>query len=146
MYKYNVTIKEIIDGDTVKVDIDLGFDLWLRDQPVRLVGIDTPETRTTNLTEKKFGILAKTFVEQSLPIGSKQTMVSTEIQRGKFGRILGEFLIDDPDTLTPSISLNNLLVDKRLAIVYNGKRSKWSMRTEHKANRKYLIENGIVDK
>ena len=144
MYTYNVIIVEVVDGDTVKVDIDLGFDLWLRDQSIRLIGIDAPEWRTTNQTEKRFGLLTKQFIESVLPIGSTQRMLSAKIQRGKFGRILGQFFITD-DT-SNSINLNELLVDKRLAIVYNGDRSKRARNIEHYVNRKYLIENGLINK
>ena len=55
MYEYKCKIRKVVDGDTVDVDIDLGFGVWLRKQRVRLVGIDTPESRTKDLEEKKYG-------------------------------------------------------------------------------------------
>jgi micrococcal nuclease len=144
MYKYNVIIKEIIDGDTVKVDIDLGFDMWLRNQLVRLSGIDAPESRTTNLTEKKYGLQTKAFIEKMMPVGSEQQLLSAKIQKEKYGRILGEFFITYADL--NSTNLNKLLVDKHLAIVYDGNSSKGELRAAHYANRKYLKENGIDNK
>ena len=57
MYEYNVKILKVIDGDTVDVDIDLGFGVWLHKERVRMMGIDTPESRTRDLEEKKFGLL-----------------------------------------------------------------------------------------
>ena len=56
MYEYKCKIRKVVDGDTVDVDIDLGFGVWLRKQRVRLVGIDTPESRTKDLQEKKYGL------------------------------------------------------------------------------------------
>ena len=59
MYEYKATIVRVVDGDTVDVDIDLGFDTWLHNQRIRLYGIDTPECRTRNKREKAHGLLAK---------------------------------------------------------------------------------------
>ena len=63
MYQYNCRIVRVVDGDTVDVDIDLGFDVWLKKQRIRLYGVDTPESRTRDLEEKKHGLMAKKFVE-----------------------------------------------------------------------------------
>ena len=62
MYEYNCRIVKVVDGDTIDVDIDLGFDIVLSNQRIRLKGIDTPESRTRDLEEKKFGLLAKEVV------------------------------------------------------------------------------------
>ena len=59
MHEYRCKIIKIVDGDTVDVDIDLGFDIWMKNERIRLLGIDTPESRTRDLEEKKFGLLAK---------------------------------------------------------------------------------------
>ena len=63
MFEYSCTIVKVVDGDTVDVDIDLGFGVWLKKQRIRLYGIDTPESRTRDLEEKKYGLVAKAFVE-----------------------------------------------------------------------------------
>jgi len=89
MYEYRATILKIIDGDTVDVDIDLGFDSWLRKQRIRLLGIDTPESRTRDKEEKKYGLLAKQFVTDFIPVGS--TCVLRTQKKGKYGRYLGDF-------------------------------------------------------
>ena len=96
MYEYNCIIKKIVDGDTVDVDIDLGFDVYLNNQRVRLQGIDAPETRTKDLEEKAMGLLSKEFVQGILPVGSKQVLVTTEYNpNGKYGRIIGTFKMYD---------------------------------------------------
>ena len=59
MYEYRVHILRVVDGDTVDVDIDLGFGIWLRNERVRIMGIDTPESRTRDKVEKVFGLAAK---------------------------------------------------------------------------------------
>jgi len=143
MYIYNVTIREVIDGDTVKVDIDLGFDMWLLNQNIRLYGIDAPESRTSDLVEKKFGLLTKAEVAKYLPIDSKQQMVSVLSQKGKFGRILGEFLVEDI-TGSHRFNLNRYLVDNKFAVSYDGQSSRDELKEKHHENRKYLLENGII--
>ena len=93
MFEYNCKIVRVVDGDTVDVDIDLGFDVWLKKQRIRLYGVDTPESRTRDLEEKKYGFAAKAFVEKHIPVGSKQILrTKLDDARGKFGRILGEFV------------------------------------------------------
>ena len=76
MYEYKCTILRVVDGDTVDVDIDLGFGVWMRKQRIRLYGIDTPESRTRDLEEKKYGLLAKRFVEGFLAKGSTAVLVT----------------------------------------------------------------------
>ena len=104
MYEYPCKIIRVIDGDTVDVDIDLGFDVWLKKQRIRLYGVDTPESRTSDKEEKKYGLKAKAFVVQHLPQGSSQVLRTRLDKKGKFGRILGEFVID-------KTTINDLLVD-----------------------------------
>ena len=70
MYEYRCEITRVVDGDTVDVDIDLGFGVWLRDERVRLVGVDTPESRTRDKVEKLFGKAASAFVASHLPVGT----------------------------------------------------------------------------
>jgi len=135
MYEYNCKIVRIIDGDTVDVDIDLGFDVCLKKQRIRLFGVDTPESRTRDLVEKKFGILAKNFVSLHLPIGSNQVLrTRLDDSRGKFGRILGEFVVEDS-------TLNKLLVATNNAVPYSGQ-SKEDIQAAHLENRR-LIEARI---
>jgi len=135
MYEYNCKIVRIIDGDTVDVDIDLGFDVCLVKQRIRLFGVDTPESRTRDAVEKKFGIMAKNFVKGRLPVGSNQVLrTRLDDSRGKFGRILGEFVMEDS-------TLNKLLVATNNAVPYSGQ-SKEDIQAAHLENRR-LIEARI---
>jgi micrococcal nuclease len=142
MYEYNSIIRYVVDGDTVDVDIDLGFGVWLRDQRIRLYGIDTPESRTRDLTEKLFGFAAKDFVKNYLPVGSKQILKTFigkdgEDMRGKFGRILGDFFINDGKMLVKT------MITEGYGVSYNGQ-SKTVIQEAHLKNRQLLISKGIV--
>ena len=92
MYEYKCKIIKVIDGDTTDVDIDLGFGVWLKKQRIRFFGIDTPESRTRDLEEKKYGLAAKNYVKDHMPVGSTQTLVTVKDGKGKYGRILGQYL------------------------------------------------------
>ena len=101
MYEYHCKILKVVDGDTVDVDIDLGFGVWLKKERVRVNGIDTPESRTRDKEEKKFGLISKNRVKQLLPVGSTQILKTEsdrngEDKKGKFGRILGDFVFNKP--------------------------------------------------
>jgi len=131
MYEYNCKVVRVIDGDTVDVDIDLGFDVWLTKQRIRLFGVDTPESRTRDMVEKKFGILAKNFVKGRLPVASMQVLrTRLDDSRGKFGRILGEFVMEDT-------TLNQLLIVTNNGVPYFGQ-SKEEIEDAHLENRKKL--------
>jgi len=96
MYTYKCRIIKVLDGDTVEVDLDLGFNIRLADQKVRLLGIDTPESRTTNKEEKVRGLLSKKKLQEKLPVGSYVKIVThkKDDNDDKFGRILGEFILE----------------------------------------------------
>ncbi|OUU18505.1 MAG: hypothetical protein CBC05_02140 [Crocinitomicaceae bacterium TMED45] len=133
MYEYQCRILRVIDGDTVDIDIDLGFGVWMHRERVRLYGIDTPESRTRDLEEKKFGLLAKSYVRDHLPVGSIQTLVTIKDGKGKFGRILGKFKIGD-------VILNEKMIKEHHAVEYHGQ-SKEDIAKAHLENRKKLTEN-----
>lgn len=136
MYQYKCHIVKIIDGDTIDIDIDLGFGIWLRNERIRLSGVDTPESRTSDLLEKVFGLAATEFVESILPIGSTQTVISTNY-KSKFGRVLGDFILDNNELLSETIIKNYH------GVPYNGE-SKEILMTKHLKNREYLISHQIV--
>ena len=131
MYEYNCKIVRVVDGDTVDVDIDLGFAVWLNKQRIRLFGVDTPESRTRDAEEKKFGILAKNFVKGRLPVGSMQILrTRMDDSRGKFGRILGEFVLEET-------TLNQLLIVTNNGVPYFGQ-SKEEIEKAHLENRRIV--------
>ena len=134
MYEYRCKIKKVVDGDTVDIDIDLGFDIVLTDQRVRLYGIDTPESRTRDKTEKVYGLAAKKFLKEAL--GKDGTLKTHKDAKGKFGRILGEFIVYDPET-DAYRSVNQIMIDKHLAVEYHGQ-SKDDIEEQHLKNRELL--------
>jgi len=144
MYEYRVKIIKVVDGDTVDVDIDLGFGVTLTDERVRIMGIDTPESRTRDKVEKVFGIAAKNALKSML---GETSILKTQINRdgedmkGKFGRILGDFIIDRNGD---SISVVQALIEDGHAVDYYGG-SKNDIQAAHMINRKKLIDEGIID-
>ena len=114
MYEYSAKIRRWVDGDTVDVTLDLGFDI-LYNNRIRLYGINTPESRTRDLEEKKRGLAAKDRVKELCPVGSSIILKTTKDGRGKFGRILGEIFV--PGAVQ---SINQLLVEEGHALEYFG--------------------------
>jgi micrococcal nuclease len=113
MYEYKVKeVVKVVDGDTIDVVIDLGFDLSKKER-VRLAGIDTPESRTRDLEEKKLGLEAKEHLSTNLT-NAKQLIISTE-KDGKYGRMLGTIHMNDD-----IVSLNQQMIDKGYAWEYDG--------------------------
>ena len=147
MYEYNCIIVRVIDGDTVNVNIDLGFGMWLRNERVRVHGIDTPESRTRDKVEKLFGLAAKKFVQETLKKGSKQTLVTEkpgDESKGKFGRILGKFRVYDAKTDSWDF-MGNIMIREGHAVAYSGQ-NKGDVQEQHLANRQKLLESGFVSK
>ena len=112
MYEYKDIIRRVVDGDTVDITLDLGFDI-LYNNRLRLHGIDTPESRTRDLEEKKLGLAAKERVKELCPVGSTVTIKTIKDGRGKFGRILGEIYVGD-------VNVNKQLIKEGHAVEYFG--------------------------
>ena len=106
MYEYKAKVTKVVDGDTMDLAIDLGFDIWYNSR-VRFVGINTPESRTRDLEEKKRGLAAKDRVLELCPIGADVTLKTSKDGKGKFGRILGEIYVEGILQ-----SVNQLLVEE----------------------------------
>ena len=134
LYQYNVVIREVIDGDTVDVDIDLGFGVWMHKERVRLFGIDTPESRTRDLEEKKYGLAAKKFLTNMLDDEGGIILKTHKDKTGKFGRILGELW---RTTNYADQSINNYMIDKHHAVMYLGQ-SKDDIQEQHIKNREFV--------
>ena len=140
MYEYRARVLKVVDGDTVDVDIDLGFGVWLKDERVRIMGIDTPESRTRDKVEKKFGLAAKARLKELLgatPILKTQVGKGGEDMKGKFGRILGDFLTEDGK------KCGELLVKEGHAVKYMGG-AKEDVEKQHLKNRERLLKEGKV--
>jgi micrococcal nuclease len=150
MYKYKVHVTRIVDGDTVDVDIDLGFGMIYKKQRVRLMGIDTPESRTRDLEEKFYGLQSKAFLKKLLT-GSKtyRDIHLVSHDKGKFGRILGELFIDtimlEGVTTNAAGNINQIMIDNHHAVPYLGQ-SKADTKIGHMWNRVVLNEQGIIYK
>lgn len=141
MYEYRAHINRVVDGDTVDVDIELGFGVVLADERVRIMGIDTPESRTSDKVEKVFGLASKERLKSLL---GKTAILKTEISKdgedmkGKFGRILGDFLTDDGRRVT------EILIEEGHAVKYHGQ-NKADVQVAHMANRNKLMSEGVVN-
>ena len=119
-YNFRVTkIKKVVDGDTIDVVIDLGFDL-AKTERVRIAGIDTPEKRTRDLEEKALGLDATNWMKSKLEEtikGEDELIVRTELKggMGKYGRLLGWLYVGDSD-----LSLNEQMITEGYAWAYDG--------------------------
>ena len=119
-YNFRVTeINRVVDGDTIDVTIDLGFDLYKKER-VRVAGIDTPEKRTRDLEEKALGIDATNYLKKKLEdtiAGDDELTIRTELKggMGKYGRLLGWLYIGESN-----VSLNEVMITEGYAWEYDG--------------------------
>ena len=140
MYEYRARVNRVVDGDTVDVDIELGFDIVLTGQRVRIMGIDTPESRTSDEVEKVFGLAAKNRLKELLgPTAILRTQVEKDGDdaKGKFGRILGDFVAPDGRMVT------EVMIEEGHCVPYFGG-SKEDVQAQHAINRARLIAEGKV--
>ena len=145
MYEYNVKIVKVVDGDTVDVDIDLGFGMTYKKQRVRMLGIDTPESRTRDLVEKQFGKASKKHLKKLLEMSERISLISHD--KGKFGRILGELYghyNEGHPVYGESFNINQQMIDDHHAVEYDGS-SKELIEQKHLENRKILQDKGEVE-
>jgi len=141
--EYDVTVVKVVDGDTVDVDIDLGFGVCLKDERVRIMGIDTPESRTRDKVEDLFGEAAKARLKELMKHGGK--LITTENKhgedmKGKFGRILGDFKVDYSGEMKRVTEIMEL---EGHCVPYFGG-SKEETQAAHMINRERLLSEGIV--
>ena len=121
-------VTKVVDCDTIDVTLYMGFDI-IYQQIVRLFGIDTPESRTRDKVEKKYGLLSKKFLQEQLKNAKKVSIKTYKgDETGKFGRILGDVFIDGK-------SVNSLMCQKGHAVEYYGQ-SKDDVEAAHLKNRK----------
>ena len=147
MYEYRAKLVKVVDGDTVDVDIDLGFGIWMKDERVRIMGIDTPESRTRDKVEKLFGKAASARVKELL---EEDIILKTQISRdgedmkGKYGRILGDFMVERFEDGKQEM-LTDVLVQEGHAVAYFGG-SKEEITMKHLANREKLLREEVISK
>ena len=151
-YIYDVVaVTKIVDGDTLDCVFDLGFDVMFKSR-VRLLGIDTPESRTRNLNEKVYGLLSKKHLKEWVHWAVMSDRDDIEIQircpekdsRGKFGRILGEVWVnctEDGNEFGGWTNVNKWMCENGYAVGYWGQ-NKEDVEGEHMLNRKLLAESG----
>ena len=122
-YIYRAKLERVVDGDTIDALIDVGFDIWVKKR-IRYKGLDTWESRTRNLDEKKKGLAAKQRNKDLLEIVSNKPgyfrLKSYGV--GKYGRVLGELFIQDKDGL--QMCINDMLIEEGHAYVYDGGKKK----------------------
>jgi micrococcal nuclease len=136
MYTYSAQVTKIIDGDTIEIDLDLGFGVWYRNQRVRLNGIDTPESRTKDKDEKIRGELSKSKLKEL--IEEKRVKITTAIDPDdKFGRILG--VIETKE----GINVNEWLITNNYAVAYKGQ-NKDLVQEAHQKNIEILRARGEI--
>ena len=141
------SLEKVVDGDTIDVSIDLGFDVCTK-QRVRLLGIDTPESRTRDLDEKKFGLLSKKRLREWClkAVASEKDDIEIELRcpekdsRGKFGRILAEVWVCEDGQWT---NVNRWMCENHYAVPYSGQ-NKNAVDSLHEQNKRCLIRNGEV--
>jgi len=111
MYYYKIELLRVVDGDTIDVRIDLGFNVWNKSR-IRLVGINAPESRTRDKEEKKRGLAAKDWLIKKLE-SAKDDLEMKSYGVGKYGRVLGEIYIKE-------VNVNELMVKEGHAVKYDG--------------------------
>jgi micrococcal nuclease len=143
--EYDVVVLKVVDGDTVDVDIDLGFGVTLKDERVRIMGIDTPESRTSDRVEDLFGEAAKARLKELMHDGGK--LITTEDKngedmKGKFGRILGDFYVQHNGDRR---RVTDILIEEGHCVPYFGG-SKDDVQKQHMINRERLLSEGVVSR
>lgn len=132
--KYPISINRVVDGDSINLDIHLGFDIVLKNRSLRLIGVDTPEVRTRDLEEKKYGLLAKEYVTSWCSKKELFLMIKNDTDdMDKFGRILGDLYDNENNSLVKNI------IDNHYGVAYTGQ-NKDLIRDAHSLNREKLLK------
>lgn len=141
MYEYHCQLLRIVDGDTIEINVELGFDMELKRQKVRLYGLDTAESRTKDKLEDRVGEFTTAALRDWVHGHSTTVLKSREFDRGKYGRILGD--IEFYDTLDGSRSWSSLMRESGLAVANNWTKEQktryWHLMYER------LYETGAID-
>jgi len=138
MYEYKATVKRVIDGDSLVLDIDLGFYMFMNETKIRLYGLDTPEMNAEDPLLRLQAIMATRYLYDNLEVGSKVTIKTVLDKREKYGRLLATIITED------GFNINDGLLDNKLAISYNNLTREEQIQ-KHYENQEYLIQKGFIN-
>jgi len=137
MYEYKATVKRVIDGDSLVLDIDLGFYMFMNETKIRLYGLDTPEMNSDDPLLRLQAVLATRYLYDNLPVGSKVTIKTVLDKREKYGRLLATITTQD------GFNVNDGLLENKLAINYKNL-TRDEQIAKHYENQQYLVERGFI--
>jgi micrococcal nuclease len=137
MYEYKATVKRVIDGDSLVLDIDLGFYMFMNETKIRLYGLDTPEMTSEDPLLRLQAVLATRYLYDNLPVGSKVTIKTVLDKREKYGRLLATIITQD------GFNINDGLLENKLAITYKNL-TRDEQIAKHYENQQYLIQRGFI--
>lgn len=137
MYEYKAIVKRIIDGDSLVLDIDLGFYIFMNETKIRLYGLDTPEMNSEDPLLRLQAVLATRYLFDNLQIGDKITIKTVLDKREKYGRLLATVFTKD------GLNINEGLIQNKLAISYHNLTREEQVQ-KHLENQEYLINKGFI--
>jgi len=137
MYEYKATVKRIIDGDSLVLDIDLGFYMFMNETKIRLYGLDTPEMNSEDPLLRLQAIMATRYLYDNLQVGEKVTIKTVFDKREKYGRLLATIITKD------GLNINEGLIQNKLAVSYHNLTRDEQIQ-KHYENQEYLINKGFI--
>ena len=137
MYEYKATVKRIIDGDSLILDIDLGFYMFMNETKIRLYGLDTPEMTSEDPLLRLQAIMATRYLFDNLKVGDKVTIKTVLDKREKYGRLLATIITKD------GLNINEGLIQNKLAVSYHNLTREEQIQ-KHYENQEYLINKGFI--
>lgn len=137
MYEYKATVKRIIDGDSLILDIDLGFYMFMNETKIRLYGLDTPEMASEDPLLRLQAVLATRYLFDNLQVGEKVIIKTVLDKREKYGRLLATVFTKD------GLNINEGLVQNKLAVSYHNLTREEQIQ-KHYENQQYLINKGFI--
>ena len=137
MYEYKATVKRIIDGDSLVLDIDLGFYMFMNETKIRLYGLDTPEMNSEDPLLRLQAIMATRYLYDNLQVGEKVTIKTVLDKREKYGRLLATVFTKE------GLNINEGLIQNKLAVSYHNLTRDEQIQ-KHYENQEYLINKGLI--
>jgi len=137
MYEYKATVKRIIDGDSLILDIDLGFYMFMNETKIRLYGLDTPEMTSEDPLLRLQAIMATRYLFDNLKVGDKVTIKTVLDKREKYGRLLATIITKE------GLNINEGLIQNKLAVSYHNLTREEQIQ-KHYENQEYLINKGFI--